>query len=141
VKPRINLVTLGVADVPAARAFYQRLGFQASPAGNDEVAFFDANGVVLALFGHDALAEDAGMDIHPAPSFRGASLAWNVGTEGEVDAVMAHAVSCGARLTKAPHRMSWGGYAGYFSDPDGHLWEVAFNPFFPLSPQGQVQLP
>lgn len=140
-KPRINLVTLGVADVPAARAFYQRLGFIASPAGNDSVAFFDANGIVLGLFGHDALAEDAHAGVHAMPEFRGVSLAWNAGDEAEVDAIIAHAVSCGARLVKPPHKVFWGGYSGYFADPDGHLWEVAHNPFFPLTTEGRIQLP
>ena len=140
-RPRITLVTLGVADVAASRAFYQRLGFTASPAGNDEVAFFDANGVVLGLFGHDALADDAGLPRHAMPEFRGVSTAWNATDEAEVDAIIAHAVACGARLVKPPHKVFWGGYSGYFADPDGHLWEVAFNPFFPLSAEGRVVLP
>lgn len=140
-KPRINLVTLGVADVPAARAFYQRLGFTASTAGNESVAFFDANGVVLGLFGHDALAEDAHAGHHLMPEFRGVSLAWNARDELEADAIMAHAIACGARLVKSPQKVFWGGYSGYFADPDGHLWEVAFNPFFPLSAEGRIELP
>ena len=140
-KPRINLVTLGVADVAASRAFYQRLGLVASPAGNDDVAFFDANGIVLGLFGHDALAQDAAASPLPPPEFRGVSLAWNARDEAEVDAIIAHAVACGARLAKAPHKVFWGGYSGYFADPDGHLWEVAFNPFFPLSDEGRIELP
>ena len=139
--PRINLVTLGVADVAAARAFYQRLGLTASSAGNDHVAFFDANGIVLGLYGHDALAQDANVASQPPPAFRGVSLAWNAADEAEVDAIIAHAVACGASLVKAPHKVFWGGYSGYFADPDGHLWEVAFNPFFPLSAQGRIELP
>jgi len=141
VKPRINLVTLGVADIAASRSFYQRLGFVASPAGNDDVAFFDANGIVLGIFGHDALAHDANLPPHPQPAFRGVSLAWNARDEAEVDAVIAHAIACGASLVKAPQRVFWGGYSGYFADPDGHLWEVAFNPFFPLGAEGRIQLP
>ena len=140
-RPRINLVTLGVADIAAARAFYQRLGFVASPAGNDDVAFFDANGIVLGLFGHDALAQDANVAAQPQPAFRGVSLAWNAAGEAEVDAIIAHAVACGASLVKAPHKVFWGGYSGYFADPDGHLWEVAFNPFFPLDAAGRIVLP
>lgn len=140
-RPRINIVTLGVADVAAARAFYQRLGLAASPAGNDDVAFFDANGIVLALFGHDALARDAGLPPHAPPPFRGVSLAWNAADEAEVDAIMAHALACGAALVKAPEKVFWGGYSGYFADPDGHLWEVAFNPFFPLGAEGRIALP
>ncbi len=139
--PRLNLVTLGVADIAASRSFYQRLGFVASPAGNDDVAFFDANGIVLGLFGHDALARDAGLPPAPPPAFRGVSLAWNARDEAEADAIIAHAVACGASLVKAPHKVFWGGYSGYFADPDGHLWEVAFNPFFPLSREGRIELP
>ena len=140
-RPRINLVTLGVADVAASRAFYQRLGFVASPAGNDDVAFFDANGVVLALFGHEALAEDAHVASSGRPGFRGVSLAWNAADEAEVDSIMAHALACGATPVKAPEKVFWGGYSGYFSDPDGHLWEVASNPFFPLTEEGRIRLP
>lgn len=140
-KPRINIVTLGVADLAAARAFYQRLGLVASPAGNDDVAFFDANGIVLALFGHDALAHDAHIAPQAPPSFRGTSLAWNAEDEAMVDAIIAHAVACGAGLVKAPEKVFWGGYSGYFADPDGHLWEVAFNPFFPLDAEGRIALP
>ena len=139
--PHITLVTLGVTDIARSRAFYQRLGFMASPASNDDVAFFDANGIVLGLFGHDALAHDANMVAQAPPEFRGVSLAWNATDEAEVDAIIAHAVARGARLVKAPEKVFWGGYSGYFADPDGHLWEVAFNPFFPLSSEGRLVLP
>ncbi len=140
-KPRINLVTLGVADIAASRAFYERLGFVASSASNASVAFFDANGVVLGLFGHDALAEDAHLKPSAAPAFRGMSLAWNAGSEAEVDKVLAHAVASGGQLLKPAQRVFWGGYSGYFADPDGHLWEVAHNPFFPLTAEGHLTLP
>jgi len=139
--PRINIVTLGVADIARSRAFYQRLGLKASPAGNDDVAFFDANGIVLGLFGHDPLAHDAGLAAQAMPEFRGVSLAWNAADEAEVDAIMAHAVACGAKLMKPPQKVFWGGYSGYFADPDGHLWEVAFNPFFPFDAEGRIALP
>ena len=141
VNPRINLVTLGVADVAASRAFYQRLGFVASPAGNEDVAFFDANGVVLAIFGHEALAADAHLEPHRQAGFCGMSLAWNAADEAEVDAIFAHAIACGATLVKPPQKVFWGGYSGYFSDPDGHLWEVAHNPFFPIGEEGRIRLP
>ena len=90
-KPRINFVTLGVNDIAIERAFYERLGFKASTASNPHVTSFDANGIVLALFGHDALAEDAKVAPSPAPEFRGVSLAWNAGSEAEADQIMAHA--------------------------------------------------
>lgn len=139
--PRVNFITLGVADVARAKAFYERLGLKASSMGNESVAFFDANGVVLALFGHDSLAHDAGVAQDKPPDFRGVTLAWNADSEAGVDAIVAHAVSCGARLVKPPVKVFWGGYSGYFADPDGHLWEVAHNPFAPLDASGRVQLP
>ena len=139
--PRINFVTLGVADVARSRAFYERLGLKPSTAGNASVAFFEVSGVVLSLFGHDSLAEDAGVETSPPPEFRGVSLAWNAASEIEADHIFTHAVSCGATPVKTPHKVFWGGYSGYFADPDGHLWEVAFNPFFPLSSEGRVLLP
>jgi predicted lactoylglutathione lyase len=139
--PRVNLVTLGVSDIGASRAFYEKLGFKASPSGNDSVAFFDANGVVLALFGHRALAEDAHVEAGAAPAFRGVSLAWNAASTTEADAIFALALACGARQVKPMQSVFWGGYSGYFADPDGHLWEVAHNPFFPLSTEGRIELP
>jgi uncharacterized protein len=138
---RINIVTLGVADVARARTFYERLGLTASSASTADVAFFDANGVVLAVFGHADLAKDAHLAADPPQQYRGMSLAWNAAGEADVDAIIAHAVSAGASLVKPPQKVFWGGYSGYFADPDGHLWEVAFNPFFPLSPENRVQLP
>ncbi len=140
-QPRLNVVTLGVRDIAQSKAFYERLGFVASSAGNESVAFFDAGGVILGLFGHDALAHDANMKAGDAPAFRGCSLAHNVGSDEEVDAVIAEAVGAGARLVKAAEKVFWGGYSGYFSDPDGHLWEVAHNPFFPLDAAGKITLP
>jgi predicted lactoylglutathione lyase len=141
VTPRINLVTLGVSDLAASRDFYERIGFRASPAGNESVAFFDANGVVLAIFGHHALADDAHVEAGDAPGFRGVTLAWNAESTEEADRIFAHALSCGAREVKPMQKVFCGGYSGYFADPDGHLWEVAHNPFFPLSRQGRIELP
>lgn len=140
-KPRINFVTLGVNDIAIERAFYERLGFKASTASNPHVTFFDANGIVLALFGHDALAEDAKVAPSPAPKFRGVSLAWNAGSEAEADQIMAHAKKSGARIVKPMEKVFWGGYSGYFADPEGHLWEVAHNPFFPFDAEGRIKLP
>ncbi len=139
--PRINFVTLGVADIARSRGFYERLGLKASSASNESVAFFDVNGVVLALFGHEALAEDAHIEAIPAPAYRGASVAWNANSEAEADQIFAHAIACGATSIKIPEKVFWGGYSGYFADPDNHLWEVAYNPFFPISSEGRVQLP
>lgn len=137
---RISIVTLGVADVAASTAFYERLGWKKSSASQEGVTFIQMKGTVLALFGRDALARDAEV-ADSEPGFSGVTLAHNVSSPTGVDAVIKFAVSCGATLVKAPHKVSWGGYSGYFADPDGHLWEVAHNPFFPLDEQGHVVLP
>ena len=137
---RISIVTLGVADVAASTAFYERLGWKKSPASQEGVTFIQMKGTVLALFGRDALARDAEV-ADSEPGFSGVTLAHNVSSPTGVDAVIKFAVSCGATLVKAPHKVSWGGYSGYFADPDGHLWEVAHNPFFPLDEHGHVVLP
>ncbi|MHA7970653.1 VOC family protein [Rhizobium sp. CAU 1783] len=137
---RISLITLGVADVAVSTAFYERLGWKRSTASQDAVTFIQLKGTVLALFGRQALAEDAGVDAGK-PGFSGVTLAHNVSSPTGVDAVVKFAVSCGATLVKAPEKVFWGGYSGYFADPDGHLWEVAHNPFFPLDEHGHVVLP
>lgn len=139
-EPRLNFVTLGVPDVARARAFYDRLGFRASSASNEHVVFYDANGIVLALWGRDALIEDAHLS-NPKPGFSGTAVAHNARSEAEVDAVLAEAVAAGGTLLKAGEKVFWGGYSGYFADPDGHLWEVAYNPIFLLDAAGRVTLP
>ncbi|HEY8128416.1 MAG TPA: VOC family protein [Hyphomicrobium sp.] len=139
-EPRVSFVTLGVDDVGRSRRFYQALGFKASSASQDAVAFFDAGGIVLSLFGRDALAEDVG--VRPSqPGFSGISLTHNVNSESEVDQVLGEAIAAGAKLLKPGQKVFWGGYSGYFADPDGHLWEVAYNPFMPLDANGRVTLP
>lgn len=139
-EPRLSFVTLGVADVERSRTFYETLGFKASAASNPSVTFFDAGGVVLALFGRGALAEDAAVrDSHPG--FTGIALAHNVAGEAEVDQALVEAVAAGGALLKPGQQAFWGGYTGYFSDPDGHIWEVAYNPHFPLDDAGRVGLP
>lgn len=140
-KPRVNFVTLGVVDMARMRAFYERLGLVASSASNPHVTFFDANGIVLALFGYHELAEDAGVKAGPVPAFRGVGVAWNGTSEEDVDRIMAHAKAAGATIAKKAVKVFWGGYSGYFADPEGHLWEVAFNPFMPLDAHGHIQLP
>jgi len=140
-RPRLTFVTLGVADIDRARRFYETLGFTASAASKaGSVAFFDAGGVVLALFGRAALALDAHVP-DSSPGFSGVALAHNCASEAEVDAALAEAIAAGATLLKPGQKAFWGGYSGYFADPDGHVWEVAFNPFFPLDTHGAVQLP
>lgn len=139
-KQRINLITLGVADVAASAAFYERLGWRRSAAGGDSIVFFDCGGVVLALFGKDDLARDAGA----APGgtgFRGVALAHNVTDRHEIEPTLSKAVRAGGRLAKPAAEADWGGFSGYFADPDGHLWEVAWNPHFPLDAEGRIRLP
>lgn len=139
-QPRVSFVTLGVADIARARAFYDKLGFKASSASNPNVVFYDAGGIVLALFGREALAEDAKLDA-AGSGFSGIALAHNVNSEADVDEVLREVEATGGRMLKPAQRAFWGGYSGYFADPDGHVWEVAHNPFFPLDAAGRVSLP
>ncbi|KNX42963.1 Glyoxalase-like domain protein [Roseovarius tolerans] len=136
---RVTLITLGVADLDRARSFYAALGW--APAESlDKVAFYQMNGLVLGLFGTSDLASDQGRP--NATLGTGAmTLAQNFMTEAEVDGAYATALAAGATALKAPEKVFWGGYSGYFSDPDGHVWELAMNPFWPLSPDGSLTLP
>lgn len=139
---RITVITLGVTDLERATEFYRRLGWPMSSASvPGEVSFFGTVGCVLALFGHQALAADAGVDPTPPVSYRGVATAINVGSPAEVDAALAAAADAGGRLVKPGEVVSWGGYSGYFADPDGHLWEVAHNPYWPQDATGLVTLP
>ncbi|MCB0219640.1 MAG: VOC family protein [Chrysiogenetes bacterium] len=140
-KQYVSVITLGVEDMPRARRFYcEGLGWKASSQSNEHVTFFQVGGNVLGLFGRAALAEDAGLPPAPkgAPS---TALAHNVGSREEVDALIETARTAGARITKEPAETFWGGYSGYFADPDGHLWEVAHNPFWELGGDGSMKLP
>jgi catechol 2,3-dioxygenase-like lactoylglutathione lyase family enzyme len=141
IKARITLVTLGVTDLKASTAFYERLGWRRSrTAGDESVAFFALDNVVLALSSRASLAEDAGLQ-NTVPGFGGFTLAINVASEAEVEGALGEAARAGARILKPGQKVFWGGFTGYFADPDGHPWEVAFNPFFPLNEQGLVVLP
>lgn len=137
--PRISLVTLGVSDMKKSRAFYETLGFKASDQSNDDVTFFQAGGMIFGLYGRAALVEDAGVD-DSTPGFSGVALAYNGRDKAEVDAVLDEAVAAGGTLVKKAEEVFWGGYSGYFADPDGHLWEVAYNPFFPIAEDGSISL-
>ena len=133
-KPRISMITLAVRDLATAVRFYEQgLGFprMESPP---EVAFFTLNGSWLGLYGRESLAEDAEVPAE-GEGFEGFTLAHNVDSEQEVDAVIAQALAAGATLAKKPQKVFWGGYSGYFRDPDGHLWEVAHNPLFQVGPK------
>ncbi len=137
---RITLITLGVADLAASRAFYARLGWVESRQSQDGVAFFQMHGAVLALFGLADLAADQGRpDVRLGTGAM--TLAQNFATEAEVDAAFQAALDAGATTLKKPEKVFWGGYSGYWADPDGHVWEVAMNPFWPLAADGSLTLP
>ena len=137
---RVTLITLGVEDMTRAREFYRALGWQEVPGETESVTFYRMNGMALGLFGKADLAADQG---RPGTLLgTGAiTLAQNFNSDAAVDAAFDSAVSAGAQVLKRPERVFWGGYSGYFADPDGHAWELAHNPFFPLSDDGLVQLP
>lgn len=138
---RLSLVTLGVGDVEASARFYEALGPVRGAPSNDSVVFFDMDGVILALYGRAALATDARLADDRGSGFSGVTLAWNCRSEAEVDGALEAAFTAGGRVVKPAEKVFWGGYSGYFADPDGHLWEVAHNPFFPFDQRGAVRLP
>ena len=136
---RVSLITLGVSDVSRASEFYRCLGWRGQEV--QETVFFQLGGLGLVLWGDDKLAADAGLDRSKQTGFRGVALAHNVRGRDEVDAVIAEARAAGGVVERAPAETFYGGYAGYFSDPDGHVWEVAHNPGFPLNDDGSLTIP
>lgn len=138
----LSLVTLGVSDLARSIAFYEALGFPRKARSADGVGFFQAGGCVLAVFPRASLADEAAIRDHEsAGGFRGVALAWNCRTDSEVNAAVECARGAGAVIIKQPQKTFWGGYVGYFTDPDGHLWEVAHNPHWPLTDDGRLILP
>lgn len=138
-KPRVSLITLGVRDLARARAFYEKLGWQSNSKPDEGVVFFQAGGMVLALWGRAELAQDS--VVRDGGGWGGVTLAYNTGSPEEVDAVLAEAKAAGASIGRAGARTFWGGYSGVFMDPDGHPWEVAHNPFWTIREDGSIQLP
>ena len=134
----MTLITLGVADHSATRAFYERLGWRVA-LEVEETVFFQVGGLVVSLWSRDKLAQDSG--VTDGGGWGGVALAHNVRSEAEVDAVIEDARAAGATITKEPSKTSWGGYTGVFTDPDGHPWEVAYNPGFELSDDGSLRVP
>ena len=128
VKPKLSLVTLGVRDLNRSRRFYEALGWSPMQA-TDSVVFFELGGVVLGLYGWDDLALDADVDESGGGGFRGVSLAHNEPSPSDVDRAVSEFIAAGATIVKHPEPTEWGGYSGYIADPDGHLWEIAHNPF------------
>jgi catechol 2,3-dioxygenase-like lactoylglutathione lyase family enzyme len=138
VEQRLSLVTLGVADLARSRAFYEGLGWTTGAAPADDVVFFQAGGMIVALWGREQLAEDS--VVADGGGWGGITLAHNVGSPEEVDAVLAEAERAGARVARPGAPTFWGGYSGVFHDPDGHPWEVAHNPHWTLAEDGSVAL-
>ena len=131
---RISLITLGVADLERAKAFYSALGWT-SVAAEPGIAAFDLQGSVLGLYPKAGLARDVGLPL--AEGFSGQALGYNVSTRDEVSPLVERARGAGAHILKEPHEVFWGGFIAYFADPDGHVWEVAHNPFSKLGPKGE----
>jgi uncharacterized protein len=136
---RISLVTLGVSDVSRAFAFYQHLGWHGQEV--EETVFFQTGGIAVVLWHQDKLADDAALPRSSGSGFRGVALAHNVREKDDVDVVIAAAQAAGGTVTRAPADTFYGGYAGYFADPDGHVWEIAYNPGFALSDDGSLTVP
>jgi uncharacterized protein len=136
---RVSLATLGVRDLARARAFYEALGWETRAAPEDDVVFFQTGGMVLALWDRDRLAEDSGVE--DSGGWGGVTLAYNVRSPEEVDAVIEEARAGGANIVREPGETFWGGYSAAFTDPEGHPWEIAHNPRWTIREDGSVELP
>ena len=135
---RVSLITLGVRDLATARDFYEALGWKSGAAPADDVVFFQAGGMIVALWGREQLAEDTA--VQDSGGWGGVTLAYNTRSPAEVDAVLAEAEAAGATIPRAGAETFWGGYSGVFVDPDGHAWEVAHNPSWTVAADGSVSL-
>jgi catechol 2,3-dioxygenase-like lactoylglutathione lyase family enzyme len=136
---RISIITLGVADLNRSREFYERLGWRRAKAENEGIVFFQAGGMALALYPREELAKDANV-ASEGHGFIGVTLAYNARSRGAVEVILEEARAAGAKIIKPAEEAFWGGYSGYFADPDGFLWEVAWNPFFPIAEDGSIQI-
>jgi hypothetical protein len=137
-RQRVSVITLGVSDLSRARSFYEALGWRSGAAPADDVVFFQAGDMVVSLWDRDRLAKDS--CVQDSPGWGGVTLALNVGSPGEVEAVTEEARAAGARIGREPAETFWGGYSSVFIDPDGHPWEVAHNPHWQLTEDGGVTL-
>jgi uncharacterized protein len=140
---RVSLITLGVADLARSRAFYEKLGWKTGAEPGDGVVFFQAGGMIVALWDRRMLAEDSGVEdsgVEDGGGWGGVTLAYNARSSEQVDAVLAEAAAAGARIARGGAETFWGGYSGVFIDPDGHPWEVAHNPHWTLHDDGSVSL-
>lgn len=139
-RQKLNLITLGVSDFQRSVDFYEGLGWKKSPASVEELALFPLGGIVLALHPRIALAADAGVS-EAGSGFSGLTISYNTKSEKEVDDVLEKVKTLGATVIKPAQKVYWGGYSGYFKDPDGHLIEVAYNPFWELDENDNIKLP
>ncbi len=135
----ISIVTLGVADIARSTRFYVELGWTNTPASQESISFLQGHNIVLALYSRAALAEDAMQEDRPT-GFSAMTLAVNVESPQAADTWFSAAIASGGKALKSPHKVFWGGYSGYFADPDGHLWEIAHNPFAPMDSNGRIDL-
>jgi uncharacterized protein len=140
VPARISIVTLGVDSLARSKAFYEALGWEVAGTVGDEICWFRTADSYLGLFDRESLARDAGLRSEPTAEFGGITLAINVESEAAVDAAFEAALGAGARILKPAEATDWGGYSGYFADPDGHPWEVAHNPSFPVDKDGRITI-
>jgi hypothetical protein len=140
VPARISIVTLGVDNLARSKAFYEALGWEVAGTVGDEICWFKTADSYLGLFDRESLARDAGLRSEPTAEFGGITLAINVESEAAVDGAFEAAQGAGARILKLAERTEWGGYSGYFADPDGHPWEVAYNPSFPIGANGRITI-
>jgi len=140
VPARLSIVTLGVDDIARSRAFYEALGWEVAGAVGEEICWFRTSDSYLGLFGREDLARDAGPRSEPTAEFGGITLAINVESDAAVDAAFEAAEAAGARILKPAEQTDWSGYSGYFADPDGHPWEVAYNPTFPIEEEGRITI-
>lgn len=141
-EPRVTLITLGVADLARAVDFYRDVvGWHPASVVDDDVAFFDLDGFILALWRDRSLAADISASSSDRGAFEAVSLAYNARSRDEVESIFASLTERGARIVKPPVETDWGGYSGYFVDPDGHHWEVAWNPFWPIREDGRIAYP
>ncbi len=139
---RLSVVALGVNDLARSREFYESgLGWSVAGGTNENIVFFQLGGIVLGLYPEDLLAEDATIKNDRSGSFRGVTLAYNTRAKADVDTVIQFAKNAGGRIVKPGQEVFWGGYSGYFADPDEHLWEVAWNPYWGLNDAGELLLP
>jgi predicted lactoylglutathione lyase len=137
---RLSLITLGVSNLNRSAEFYERLGWRRSMANTEGIVFFQAGSMALALYPRQELAKDATI-ASEGQGFSGITLAYNTRNRNEVDSVLKEAKGAGATIVKPAQEAFWGGYSGYFSDPDGFLWEVAWNPGFPIAEDGSIRIP